>query len=817
MTYKVIVSNTELDIERGAKLSLTKENQFWQFDNFNLSRSQAIFLPATPKNNTFFGFSNNPAEYGLNARISYDAEIWYSGGKIEGKMFVIDFHMRKGYNCLFIFGELLKLKEIKEAGNIGNYVNMQENIVWNEDTPILPIGYYNPFGLSSYLIENIGVSQAHFDKTKMNFMPSVSLMYLADAAASFFNVLIDKTNLLFYTTLNVKLNGMNAQAGVGLLNDLSLDANKEFKGFDSSYWEKGTRYVSENYGPEVYGNNLPILRAKENIRVSFFFKYGDAPDPYPNSYYIHGLLIYRDNAIIYSQTVKTQNFTMNILAGDEIALFTILDLGTIYRYQKFAPDIELFRLTYTSTLEKLTYPGTYRLQPNLPEVTLIDILKTFANLSEAGLYFDNGLIKFFNYDFQSLPEKLQVVSENILKRSVLNYAQNNIIDFASSQNVKSTSKLTKSIEIQNESLERERNIYTIPFSEGNVSEHFGIPMQSIPDIVIKTDENGNKTYEFGQDKDTLINTTTVQPQFKTGKLSEILQNSTSIEIVAKQTLREFMQFDEFTTFLHRNKRWSWANAQWDNGLTKFELIRIPDMITLFGYVAEVAKLKIVITGNDFLNAKSKLKFSYNNKEIFPNYNDELDNVLVPKNLLLKSGEEVTNNKYLLNKYTPSEWLIQDEVYTALYDIKLKDNATRIFPHMSSGYEPQQFYISNPIVGVRSVQIATGIARYKDGRTPQDNPINGNLGLYIRPNEESTGGADNTIYKIKVEKGSNPNPVWTPAPIDSVSIFDKSANVTASIVEDELVVTEMSGNDGWVDMKFEYLNFEEIKRIEIIKN
>lgn len=838
MSYKLIINNFEADLFDDFKISFEKENQIWQFDSIKLSRSHNIILPPTPKNNAFFGFSNKPEFEGLEVRSNYSAEIWYSGGKIEGTLFVSDFS-GKGYNCIFVFGNLLLLKRIKEAGKLKDILNLNNSLNWDNNTTITNPNT-SPGLLQMYRYEVEGLENEAGRGTEWNFMPSTSIYQLISKSAEALNFNVnyiahDIQLDQFVSYLGIKLNSLNSNfQTIQPDDDIKFDSNDFPIDYnDDLFVGDGLILSIPDFAQLDFGSPaLPPpkkLKVLKNfvLRFSFFqIKAGN--------YYDKGFVVIRDGKVLtYYNLMNTQVFfNINLKKNDLLVFYTRvvrliggIKILTLTRYNTYPTYNITFK--YLGEGGKITYPAVYQLQPNLPDLTVIDLLKIVANLSNTAIYLDGDTVKFFNYYFSDadLVKLYDVISENRLTRSILDYAQDNIVDFASSDNVRILSKLQNIVKIENQNLEKEKTVSTIPLSEGNKGSYNNYEDDynlKISDIKVKVDENGVKSYEFGTDKDTIFtiannsNAQIKQAFFRQSEIQNVFFNSTSVEITISQRLFQFMDFNEFTTFLYKNKKWSWTKAMWSDNVAKLELIKLPDNIKLVGYVAFSSSNLITIKSGNFSNAKTKLKFSYNNKEIFPNYNDDLDGILTPKNLILGSGVEITNNKNVIKYYTPSEWLVQDEVYTALYDIKLKDNATRILPILSRGNSSQLFGITSPIVGIRTTQIATGEAKYADGRTPQDDPRNGILDLYILPNEQSTGGANNTIYKIKVEKGDNPNPIWTPAPIDSVSIFDKSANVTASIVGDELVITAMSGNDGWVDMKFEYLNFEEIKRITIVK-
>ena len=87
-----------------------------------LSRSGEFIIPRTPANDVILGFSHDPSNHGLDVRRTIRAELFYSGGKINGFAVYREIYGRnKGYSAVFVYGELSGLKRIQELGTIDNY------------------------------------------------------------------------------------------------------------------------------------------------------------------------------------------------------------------------------------------------------------------------------------------------------------------------------------------------------------------------------------------------------------------------------------------------------------------------------------------------------------------------------------------------------------------------------------------------------------------------------------------------------------------------------------------------------------------------
>lgn len=134
----------------------------------------------------------------------------------------------------------------------------------------------------------------------------------------------------------------------------------------------------------------------------------------------------------------------------------------------------------------------------------------------------------------------------------------------------------------------------------------------------------------------------------------------------------------------------------------------------------------------------------------------VDGANYTENLVLKSDEEVRNTNYEMHRYYLSEDLVVGETYTwTIWGVPAEGKYFRIYPTdwVNRVGDPQ------PIGdGVRSI-----VAPWTGG----GGNAKQNAFVVLSYPHEPLG--ESVITKVKVEKGSNPNPVWTPAPADGDGI------------------------------------------------
>lgn len=150
-----------------------------------------------------------------------------------------------------------------------------------------------------------------------------------------------------------------------------------------------------------------------------------------------------------------------------------------------------------------------------------------------------------------------------------------------------------------------------------------------------------------------------------------------------------------------------------------------------------------------------------------------------RNYLLKSGEEIQSDQYLIGLYEVSTPLVAGEEYTISMCVTPSSEVTHYGVWLSNGYAMQcRLAVSG---AAKQIISQTFIASYYDGRTPDDNPAYANVCIYRQP-KPATGSQVGvaTIHWAKLEKGNRATD-WTAAPEDSDEALElKLAAVHAQI-------------------------------------
>ena len=146
---------------------------------------------------------------------------------------------------------------------------------------------------------------------------------------------------------------------------------------------------------------------------------------------------------------------------------------------------------------------------------------------------------------------------------------------------------------------------------------------------------------------------------------------------------------------------------------------------------------------------------------------EVDAIIIGgRNLLLDTEVEYVNNNYNTAEYIPSSPLVAGETYTISMCVTPASGVTEYQPFVSGGY--RALCSLSPSGTEKQIVKATFVARYYEGRTPEDDLAHANVVIYRFPNNGTVTG-NSTIHWIKLEKGVKATD-WEPAPEDVDSKF-----------------------------------------------
>jgi hypothetical protein len=593
------VNDTYLDLPTGFNLSLKYTNSCFAFDKMELNRSQEFSIPATQKNNKLFQFANNPSNNGDFIRRVYVAELYYDGGGvIRGELRIIKFDSGSGYNAIFTWGELTNLQKLREKGSI------KDN--WGDDTTSLQVD--DALIISAYLATFPILFQTYPFRfiryqngaqnplqTAMNLSPTLSLKFLLDGTASRLGVNIDYGTFTDQCkAVGIILSG-NKRDNEKKLFSISGNAKNGYTltGDYSDYFESAGElaYKWQNSSSEKFvlfwkKQKVKVFVAKKDIVIK-------------KANYVGGNLvtIVGDNELdwLYPKSddlnamAKMGSIDLEIPRGKKFTFISMSDWGIYNNFindwwvNDFDTNINVSDIQIQFKNENDVEVDTdYPLYQNLPDVTIIDILKTYANLLHCGIDYnvETNTISFFDFNFNKANAKKlegKVVSLKSIDRKFSDYAQVNEVAYKSEEYVVSKSKIV--YRIDNQTLPTTKTLYTIPFSDGDIDSNGNVLVKDF-DLSINPPKKTAKQATI-----CLASPTDGQNYLKhISKLGEyfVLPNTLDSIVMSSTTVilsiicqpKYFLSIKNTDTFEYRSVYYCCLSATYSNGIAELTLVKI---------------------------------------------------------------------------------------------------------------------------------------------------------------------------------------------------------------------------------------------------
>ena len=579
-----------LDTPDDLKLTLVWRNQYFDLENALAGRTSGFTLPATAKNLNLLGFPTIPTQGGGVMRSTMAVTIQEGVTQIQGIMYAKQASRTEGVQCVVTYGEVTELLRIKQAGNIGEYMNFADKVdITATPTPVTPANF-------NYAEYDNSVS-GNFTSLRM---PTVKLDYLLQSCANHFNVGCDivtdaaivcntlnkgdviGTGSYLYNTYNIaSINTYVKQCRVTVIDVVGTQRTLwglrflrpcviNFSG--ANPWTK----VSGVFPSGVWSQGIKILRqpavlldTDPNITILYPFAtdYGD--------WLQSGQTYSEDQYIDVEWEVK---------AGD-VALFYQENVNyttTEMRYYSLRANQNI-NVTINIKDSGGVVGAEYFLQPNLPKCNYLDLLRMAAVWDGGTLIYEGGRFETgrYNFDTANARNLHPIDAEVVYRCEVGDFAQESTLKFDSNDEVSSETKAytEAAYYISNTLLEKTKELFTFKFSQANISPIDNSKWAQVQCVKIEADGTLSLagmskavicevtrpfgTYEMLQ----VISLPTNQT------LQDICTLATSAEMHVLQDISEFMSIDRNTAYYYAGCYWCVREAQWSDGVTKLKLQR----------------------------------------------------------------------------------------------------------------------------------------------------------------------------------------------------------------------------------------------------
>lgn len=593
MRFRLIVNGKALDLTEGQSLTFKFVNDVFGFDNIELSRTAEFSVPVTSNNQIIFDFASRTDYDGGAMRLYNDCLLQYAGGEIHGKLAVTAWE-GGAYKCSFIYGEMSELQAIKKAGNIGEYLNFDSSYrLQLVDNPT-PVTHAYDFAFPEY-DNGQGVNLQGLR------LPAVRLDTLLLRCGTYFGTDVSalSTPAQMYRIVN---NTMNADGYVIDTRTVNYSYVR-FSGFDPLYFQEVGMTISHGGGTTtgVYGIQATTAVSAKVVLTNTYTPGGGLLSR--GLYQLRGVNIDTaddklQSAIIKSVVSQSIEATFDMQVGDILVYLdyreTVSQYGRTWKIYTYPNIVTSMTLTEIGLADTCKVGGYYYLQPNLPSMTFIDLLKTVANLEAKALTYDSNTKTFgmFNYDFDAKAAAVLriedvLISVERVERTFGDWCQSNGVVYDSADFVTPQERGTTEAyyTVPNEVLEKSKALYTYKQSQPTVTAVSDIlasrGVAQVPCTEWK-EENGVNTLDLKAPRKAVLlyagQTTPYEVAYiKRGKTNANLQGiaSLSTKIKCKVHINEitFLAFQRYSRFTYNGDWWCLIEAEWSNGVATLTLQR----------------------------------------------------------------------------------------------------------------------------------------------------------------------------------------------------------------------------------------------------
>lgn len=226
---------------------------------------------------------------------------------------------------------------------------------------------------------------------------------------------------------------------------------------------------------------------------------------------------------------------------------------------------------------------------NLPDVTFIDLIKTYAAITGTlPLIDDDGVLTFedgSDFDSWDLVALSDIIKRGKVIRYTSGFAANNVVT-EDGERIKGT------YSNGNSTIEKEKTIYTSPFNGGLREASEYVPLIGDNRVMIWLDTDtfgiGYKSTSHPVEEQYFLHTLDANVYESSGTmtatqtnlfpteniLATVISAATSIEVEVKMTAMEFEQLQPKTRVLLDGTFYMWQSVTWADGIATLQLVKV---------------------------------------------------------------------------------------------------------------------------------------------------------------------------------------------------------------------------------------------------
>lgn len=574
-----------LDIEKSENIAFKRNNPQFGWSKLDTGRSTQFSVPANDHNRLLFDFADEPDEGGLFMRKLLACQLQYSGGIIDGTLAVVTFD-GSSFGCVLYYGRDATLATI-DGLRLADCPCTLKAVTWEKEnnggtvfpandaaltsTPIACIKYRNPWILSTTPIP---------DNIAWTYVPSVNVKALLE------NIL---TNLGLPYALNISTQWWmiagsmhGADSVTGTISKTTMTSGSmslalaPYLAFDTSgalYYRAGLFSAATT---PCWG-----IKAKQDITITF-------PNTFPNYYEfitVKGKKVnffgnyYKDRFGTHGEPWAGR--TLEVTAGT--TFYVVREQGVGGGSQGswatgWLADESPFSFSVTVARQgDLTLGEDWYIQNNMPDMTLVDLLRSVANLEGKFLWYDpdGDGIAIDDQDLSFDKDLERVVEVQDVSRYVMDWGRVRrvVVEFDSEDYIPEESRLKNLYVIDNELVEGDSN-EQMRFSEGLIyADKTDVFVKDV-EINVSNAKMVAKKWTIAKDTTTEMSDMPWLQRVAIGTLNasaNIAARSTSVRLRAVMDLDDFMRLNNFTVIRWRGSMYVWTSMDWTSGFAVMTL------------------------------------------------------------------------------------------------------------------------------------------------------------------------------------------------------------------------------------------------------
>lgn len=584
------VGGEYIDLYEDTSLTFKKKNILFAFDNIECERSASFSIPATPKNDKVFSISRWLNTDGAGMRRRYDAQLQAAAVTKDGYLYIDSFDGRN-YKAIFVTGELLGLKVIRDFGNIdksGVFDDYKNAVIASPNTGVAASTANNR------LWENVAYQHDAADPLR----PSISIaQMLAAFTITDPDGIINSLNLRWIPksmkevqdselTYILNIVGGHSSGYVPIAQTASNVSETELEQaiateyFISNVFIQGGARVLVKYasgGSEYHGYVTQLktiydttIHFSANMPNDMFLGYFNQQTGSGQDY-----ALLSDFHFLGGYEFDTQGTSTGTpLAGRAVTLPAGTTFCIIRKAWWSSAGWNITSPDYTVYFNYATFgnfedniPAIWRLKDNLPECTVTDILKAIAAITGRVLYYSPQTgVRFLSGILDGDVKELTglVIESGSASRKFSDYAQNNLVNFAEDGGQFAYEIDGVNYTIQNANIAEQKVLQTLPAGNGGLYEDHG----TYETLLVREGEECNIFARYDTQDTIYLSRVGLQ---KNADIQTLCDASTSTQIRARMTLLEFELLTPRTRLSYDGINYVWTEAQWNKGVATLKL------------------------------------------------------------------------------------------------------------------------------------------------------------------------------------------------------------------------------------------------------